>query len=608
MLMSRPLPLLVLLLLLLGTLVATPQGSQAQEATADGSSAAVPVERANARATLRTFLRGWAEADEANSADRPLVIRRIVETLDLSELPSHSRNDLGETLAYLLKTEVLDKHALINYERISDDPSAPPHVVLVSPSGLRVVVGPDERGDWRFTRETVRNIQSIATEFAGRGTVAGVYSVEHLKPPAVALRDALPNWMTKPALVLYVYQWIGLAVLAVLVLVIGRALVYLALALFGRRLTATGLVTEADARYIFNWPLGVVLSMGLWWAFDGWLGLPPPAMRITDVITTLVFGVAAIVMLNRFINVAADRLMVLAGRTETKFDDLLVPFARKSAKIVVTLVGILMILDNLGMDLKTALGTLAIGGLAVSLAAKDTVSNLFGTITIIGDSPFQIGDWIAVDNVEGTVESLGFRSTRVRTFYNSLVTIPNANLISAVVDNYGMRRYRRYMTHLSIAYSTPTDRMEEFCEGIRELIRQHPYTRKDFYFVYFHQYGPHSLDILLYMFFQVPDWGTELRERHRLNADIHRLAKQLGVEFAFPTQTLHLLRGQAETHPDGTPVSDAEAIAGALERSRATVSDIVGRTLGPPGVLPPTVNFAHPHTLAPQMPGAPKAP
>jgi MscS family membrane protein len=598
-------PLLALLLLLLGSLL-TPSTARAQEAAAADN--AVPAERANARATVRTFLRGWAEADEAASADRPQSIRRIVETLDLSELPAHSRTDLGETLAYLLKTEVLDKHALIDYERIPDDPSAPPYVVLVSPSGLRVVVGPDERGDWRFTRETVRNIQSIAAEFAGRATVAGVYSVEHLKPPAVALRDALPNWMTKPALVLYVYQWIGIAVLAVLALVVGRALVYVALALFGQRLTATGLVTEADARHIFNWPLGVVISMGLWWAFDGWLGLPPPAMRITDGITTLVFGVAAIVMLNRFINVAADRLMVLAGRTETKFDDLLVPFARKSAKIVVTLVGILMILDNLGMDLKTALGTLAIGGLAVSLAAKDTVSNLFGTITIIGDSPFQIGDWIAVDNVEGTVESLGFRSTRVRTFYNSLVTIPNANLISAVVDNYGMRRYRRYMTHLSIAYSTPTDRVEEFCEGIRELIRQHPYTRKDFYFVYFHQYGAHSLDILVYMFFQVPDWGTELRERHRLNADIHRLARRLGVEFAFPTQTLHLLRGQAETHPDGTPVSDAEAIAGALERSRAAASDIVGRTLGPPGVLPPTVNFAHPHTLAPQMPGGPKAP
>ena len=98
-------------------------------------------------------------------------------------------------------------------------------------------------------------------------------------------------------------------------------------------------------------------------------------------------------------------------------------------------------------------------------------------------------------------------------------------------------------------YSTPPEKIDAFCEGIRELIRLHPYTRKDYYHVYFNQFGASSLDILLYVFFEVPDWGTELRERHRLFVDIVRLADRLGVEFAFPTRTVWLQRSPKSPEP-----------------------------------------------------------
>ena len=117
----------------------------------------------------------------------------------------------------------------------------------------------------------------------------------------------------------------------------------------------------------------------------------------------------------------------------------------------------------------------------------------------------------------------------------------------AVVDNYGRRKYRRWSTHLNIAYHTTPEQIDAFCEGIREIIRLHPYTRKDYYQVWMHKFGPHSLDILLYVFFETPDWNTELRERHRLSLDIMRLADRLNVEFAFPTQTIHTVPGQAST-------------------------------------------------------------
>ncbi len=200
------------------------------------------------------------------------------------------------------------------------------------------------------------------------------------------------------------------------------------------------------------------------------------------------------------------------------------------------------------------LGSLAVAGVGFSFAAKDTVENFFGSVAVVLDRPFDIGDWVVIDDTEGIVEHVGFRSTQVRTFYNSQVTIPNANLVRAVVDNYGRRQYRRWMTTLALQYDTPPETLVAFTEGVRELIRTHPYTRKDYYQVWCNEFGPSSLDILLYMFFEVPDWNTELRERERFFLDILRLAERLGVQFAFPTQTLHLHSGDAgEAPPAGPP-------------------------------------------------------
>jgi MscS family membrane protein len=194
-----------------------------------------------------------------------------------------------------------------------------------------------------------------------------------------------------------------------------------------------------------------------------------------------------------------------------------------------------------------------------------------------------------VGDVDGTVEEVGFRSTRIRTFYNSLITLPNANLISAHVDNYGARRYRRWKTHLGVAYDTPPEKVDAICEGIRELVRCHPYTRKDYFHVYLNQFGAHSLDILLYVFFETPDWATELRERHRLGVDILRLAKNLGVEIAFPTQTLFLKRG-SETSPEPPDEEFRKTLASARHQAREDARRLVDAALG--GEIPPPVSFS----------------
>ena len=211
----------------------------------------------------------------------------------------------------------------------------------------------------------------------------------------------------------------------------------------------------------------------------------------------------------------------------------------------------LFILGNLGINITSLIAGLGLGGLAVALAAQDTFRNLLGGVTIFADRPFQVGDWVVVGNIEGTVEYVGFRSARVRTFYNSVVTVPNARMVDTYVDNMGLRQWRRYKATLGVAYHTTPDQMPAFTEGIRALIRANPSMRKDYYIVEFLDFGATSLEILVYCFITAPDWNAELRTRHVVNLDIMRLAEELGVEFAFPTQTLHVasLPGQPAEVP-----------------------------------------------------------
>ena len=171
------------------------------------------------------------------------------------------------------------------------------------------------------------------------------------------------------------------------------------------------------------------------------------------------------------------------------------------------------------------------------------MKNLFGSLLVIVDQPFSVGDYFKVGSVDGTIEELGFRSTRIRTPENSLVTLPNSNLITSAVDNLGARPYRRWKMSLGLTYDTPPEKIEAFCEGIRELIRNHPQTRKEAYYVYFNQFSASSLDVLVQLHFDVPGYEAELIAKQELGLDFLRLAEKLGVEMAYPTQTVHVHGG-----------------------------------------------------------------
>lgn len=254
------------------------------------------------------------------------------------------------------------------------------------------------------------------------------------------------------------------------------------------------------------------------------------------------------------LKIAKVLLSIYHGHNEddkSKLDRQLAPILNKVVQGFVILVGFLHILTLFGVDPTTVLAGASIGGIAVAFAAQDSVKNLIGTIVIFLDKPFQLGDWVAFSGVEGSVESVGFRSTIIRAADTTIYQIPNSKISEADINNKGLRVYRRYTTELGVRYDTPPELIEAFIQGIKRIITLHPSTKSQAYNVDFIAFGDSSLKILVNVYFEGLDWGEEQASKHILHLAIVKLAAALGVQFAFPSSTLMIeeLPGQSSLAP-----------------------------------------------------------
>lgn len=212
----------------------------------------------------------------------------------------------------------------------------------------------------------------------------------------------------------------------------------------------------------------------------------------------------------------------------------IVNFISLIIKTIIFLSSMLFVIDTLDFNVVNFLAGLSIGGFALALGAQDTVKNFLGSLLIFADNSFQVGDWITNNEVSGTVEEIGLRSTKIRTFYNSVVTVPNSHLTDNEIDNMGKRRYRRYRTSVVVKYDTPSDKIQEFTLRINKIIEEHSSTRKDLYMVYMHDFTKLGVEVQIYTFFEVPNWNMELKARHDLIKSILDLKDELKVEFSIP--------------------------------------------------------------------------
>lgn len=222
----------------------------------------------------------------------------------------------------------------------------------------------------------------------------------------------------------------------------------------------------------------------------------------------------------------------------TKLDRQLAPILNQVLQGIIVVIGFLHILRLFGVNATTVLAGASIGGLAVAFGAQDSVKNLIGTMVIFLDKPFQLDDWIEFGGVEGSVERVGFRSTKIRGADTTLFQIPNSKISEADINNMGLRIFRRYTTEVGVRYDTPPELIDAFIEGIKKLIALHPSSKSQSYNVNFTSFGSSSLNIMINVYFKGLDWAQEQESRHILHMGIVRLAAALGVQFAFPSTTM----------------------------------------------------------------------
>lgn len=269
-----------------------------------------------------------------------------------------------------------------------------------------------------------------------------------------------------------------------------------------------------------------------------------PSLQLLDLNAFFVIGLRVaetifwVFVFLKLIKLILNLYYDLTKKTNTRLDRQLAPIINKLVLGLVVFIGFLHILTIFGVNPTTVMAGASIGGIAIAFAAQDSVKNLIGTVVIFLDKPFHLGDWVVIGGVEGTVEKVGFRSTRVRAADTTLFQIPNSLVSEAEINNKGLRTFRRYNTELGIRYDTPPELIEAFVNGIREIIVAHPDTESHSFNVEFTGFGDSALLIMVNVFFKHLDWGSEQSSKHRLHIAIVKLAAALGVDFAFPSSTL----------------------------------------------------------------------
>jgi len=241
-----------------------------------------------------------------------------------------------------------------------------------------------------------------------------------------------------------------------------------------------------------------------------------------------------------------------AAQEDQAFNQQLFPIIRKSLKLFIIAVAALVTLDNLGVNITAAIASLSIGGLAVGLAAQDTLANLFGAVAIFLDKPFKIGDRIQIDNIDGPVESIGLRSTRVRNLDGHLVTIPNKTMGNATIINIQARPNIKTVMSIGITYDTPVEKVKLALKLVEEVFRGHPMT-KDLV-MSFNKFESSALNILVVHWWNGTDMKACLASLQEMNLTLKERFDNAQISFAFPTQTIYMKQDSKwQLTPDGKP-------------------------------------------------------
>ena len=298
------------------------------------------------------------------------------------------------------------------------------------------------------------------------------------------------------------------------------------------------LILECVGKPAFLFCFVVGLRVGL-----SILTLKERLAEIGDTVTSVLFAVALGYAFYRLVDILDHYLSAWAGKTESKLDDMLVPMVRKSLRITVVVIVAIFIVNTFldATQVATVLAGLGVGGLAVALAAQDTLKNFFGSLMILLDKPFQIGDRIVLGGHDGPVEEVGFRTSKIRTLEGHLVTVPNSTIVNEMVQNIGRRPYIRRLSNITITYDTPPEKVRRAVEILEDILADHEGMHPDFPpRVYFNDFNDCSLNIIMIYWYHPPMYWDYLAFTQKVNMQILERFNAEGIDFAFPTQTVYL--------------------------------------------------------------------
>ncbi|QBG46555.1 mechanosensitive ion channel family protein [Verrucomicrobia bacterium S94] len=265
---------------------------------------------------------------------------------------------------------------------------------------------------------------------------------------------------------------------------------------------------------------------------------------------SVLFTVAVAFFVYSMVDVIDHAITHVTQKTQTTMDDMMAPMVRKSLRVVVVVLGLVQVAQILSdKPITSIIAGLGVGGLAVALAAQETIKNFFGSLVIFADKPFELGERIKVGGHDGTIEEVGFRSTRLRTLDGHLVTMPNGELANQMIQNIGKRPYIKRVMNVTITYDTPPEKVQEALDILRDILKDHEGMKEDFPpRVYFNDYNPSSLNILAIYWYHPPAYWDFLAHAEKVNMELLKRYNEAGIEFAFPTQTLYVngLEGNVE--------------------------------------------------------------
>jgi len=367
----------------------------------------------------------------------------------------------------------------------------------------------------------------------------------------IGLADWLPKTINYEIIKGNAIWRFGLVLLVVLVAMAAGRIVQFAINSYAKRLakkrgqSPLTLLLKALANPIYV----ATFAAGIFFAkvplfFDDENGIRTAISAGWITLARVTLAIAAAYGLYRLVDVIEYYLNRLVGKTETKLDDMLVPIVRKALRLTIAIIAVLLISENiLGANVKSLLLSAGVGGIAVALAAKDTIANFFGSITIFTDRPFQMGELVKIGEHLGPVEEVGFRSTRLRTLQGHLVTIPNSVITNSCVANIGRRPFIRRTSNITVTYDSGHTKAKKAVEIIKEVLADIPQLNTDPERpprVYFSDFNDWSLNIYMSYWVKPPDYWLYHQVNEQVNFEIMKRFEAEQIEFAFPTQTLYV--------------------------------------------------------------------